>query len=60
MATHTPLEGLTVSDGRVTAATLGGSTDERVVVEHVVNAAGPWVGQVAAMAGLDIGMAPVG
>ena len=58
VATHTPLEGLTVSDGRVTAATLGGSTDERVAVEHVVNAAGPWVGQVAAMAGLDVEMAP--
>ncbi|PSQ17794.1 glycerol-3-phosphate dehydrogenase [Halobacteriales archaeon QS_8_69_73] len=55
---HAPLEGLTVEDGRVTAATLGGTVDGTVGVDHVVNATGAWAGEVAAMAGVDIEMAP--
>mgnify|MGYP006283179587 CR=1 FL=1 len=55
---HAPLEGLTVEDGQVTKATLGGDVDDTVEVEYVVNAAGAWAGQVAEMAGLDVEMAP--
>jgi len=55
---NAPLEALTVRDGRVTAARLGGTVAETVEPEYVVNAAGPWAGKVAAMAGLDVPMAP--
>jgi glycerol-3-phosphate dehydrogenase len=55
---HAPLESLTVSDGRVTAARLGGTVDATLHPEVVVNAAGAWAGQVAAMAGLDVEMQP--
>ncbi|MDS0278096.1 FAD-dependent oxidoreductase [Halomicroarcula sp. S1AR25-4] len=55
---HAPLESLTVTDGRVTAATLGGDADETVDPDYVVNAAGAWAGQVAAKAGVDVEMAP--
>jgi glycerol-3-phosphate dehydrogenase len=55
---HAPLEGLTVEGGRVTGATLGGTVDDSVDVAYVVNAAGAWAGEVAAMAGLNVGMAP--
>ncbi|MFB6167834.1 MAG: FAD-dependent oxidoreductase [Haloferacaceae archaeon] len=55
---HAPVGDLRVEDGRVTAARLGGSVDDWVDPEYVVNAAGAWAGQVAAMAGLDVGMAP--
>jgi glycerol-3-phosphate dehydrogenase len=55
---NTPLTGLNISDGRVDEATLGGEGDDSIEVTHVINAAGPWAGEVAAMAGLDVGMAP--
>jgi glycerol-3-phosphate dehydrogenase len=55
---HAPLTDLRVEDGEVTDAHLGGSVDDRVEPDHVVNAAGAWAGQVAAMAGLEVGMAP--
>jgi len=55
---HAPLESLTLDDGRVTGATLGGEGPDRVEAEYVVNAAGAWGGTVAAMAGLDVSMAP--
>ena len=55
---HAPLEGLTVEDGQVTKARLGGDVDDTIEAEYVVNAAGAWAGQVADMAGLDVGMAP--
>jgi glycerol-3-phosphate dehydrogenase len=55
---HAPLQDLRVEDGRVTGARLGGLVDARVEPEYVVNAAGAWAGQVAAMAGLDVEMAP--
>lgn len=54
---HAPLETLTVDDGRVTAATLGGTVSDTVDVEFVVNAAGPWAGQVAEMASVTLEMA---
>jgi len=55
---HAPLEDLAVADGRVTAADLGGSVDATVHPEFVVNATGAWAGDVAAMAGVDVEMAP--
>lgn len=55
---HGPLESLTVEDGRVTSARLGGAVEDDVEPDYVVNAAGAWGGQVAAMAGLDVEMAP--
>jgi len=55
---HAPLEEVTTSDGQVTAVRLGGSVDARVEPEYVVNAAGAWAGEVAAMAGLNVNMAP--
>jgi glycerol-3-phosphate dehydrogenase len=55
---HAPLEGLQVEDGRVRAASVGGAVGGTIEPDHVVNAAGPWAGSVAAMAGLDVTMAP--
>jgi glycerol-3-phosphate dehydrogenase len=55
---HAPLQDLRVADGRVTGARLGGSVDGWVEPDYVVNAAGAWAGSVAAMAGLDVKMAP--
>lgn len=55
---HAPLENLTVDDGRITQATLGGSVDATVAPQYVINATGAWAGQVAAMAGVDVEMAP--
>jgi glycerol-3-phosphate dehydrogenase len=55
---HAPLEGLTVADGRVVAADLGGTVDATVEPEFVVNATGAWAGDVAAMADVDVQMAP--
>jgi len=54
---HAPLEDLTVDDGRVTTATLGGTVSDTRDVEFVVNAAGPWAGQVAELAGVTLDMA---
>jgi glycerol-3-phosphate dehydrogenase len=55
---HAPLEDLAVEDGRVVAADLGGRVDATVEPEFVVNATGAWAGDVAAMAGVDVQMAP--
>jgi len=55
---HAPLTDLRVEDGAVTAARLGGAVDDWVEPDHLVNAAGAWAGEVAAMAGLEVGMAP--
>lgn len=55
---HAPIEELTVENGRVTAARVGGSVDDVVDPKYVVNAAGAWAGQVAEKAGLDVEMKP--
>ncbi len=55
---HAPLGGLGVEDGRVTTARVGGAVDDVVEPRFVVNAAGAWAGEVAAMAGLDVAMEP--
>lgn len=55
---HAPLESLHVEDGAVTEARVGGSVDDTIRPEYVVNAAGAWAGTVAEMAGLDVEMQP--
>nr|WP_195837557.1 FAD-dependent oxidoreductase [Halorhabdus sp. CBA1104] len=55
---HAPLEAVSVVDGRITEATLGGTVERTIEPEHVVNAAGAWAGQVAALAGVEVTMAP--
>lgn len=55
---HAPLEELTVTDGRVQAAMVGGSVDATLQPEYVVNATGAWAESVAAMAGLEVPMRP--
>ena len=55
---HTPIESMTVEDGRVAQVRVGGDTPETFTPEYVVNAAGAWAGQVAEMAGLDVDMQP--
>lgn len=53
-----PLTGLTVDDGAIERASIGGSGSGPVEPKFVVNAAGAWAGQVASMAGLSVSMAP--
>lgn len=55
---HAPLEALTVADGEIVSAELGGTVEATIEPDYVVNAAGAWAGEVAAMAGLDVSMAP--
>ncbi len=55
---HAPVEDVVVSDGRVTGVEVGGTVDDRIDAEYVVNAAGAWAGELAAMAGLDVSMRP--
>ena len=55
-ATHTAVTGLNVADGAVT----GIRTSRRAVAtEMVINAAGPWAGAVARLAGQDLPVVPV-
>ena len=55
---HAPLQDLVVENGRVVQAVLGGSVGATITPQYVVNATGAWAGQVAAMAGVDVEMAP--
>jgi len=55
---HAPVEGMTVSDGRVRSVEVGGTVDGRIEPEYVVNAAGAWAEGVAAMADVDVEMRP--
>jgi glycerol-3-phosphate dehydrogenase len=55
---HAPVEDVTVAGGRVTGVEVGGSVDDEIVAEYVVNAAGAWAGQLAEMAGLSVDMRP--
>ncbi|QLD88008.1 FAD-dependent oxidoreductase [Natronomonas salina] len=51
----TPVEDVVVEDERV----IGVETSAgRIAADHVVNAGGAWAGKVAALAGLDVPMAP--
>jgi glycerol-3-phosphate dehydrogenase len=56
--THAPVESMTVSEGRIGSVTVGGRLDTTVEAELVVNATGPWAGPCAALAGVDVPMAP--
>ena len=56
--TDAPLEGFSVADDRIVAARVGGGVDRRVQPDYLVNAAGPWAGTVARMAGAQVGLAP--
>jgi len=53
----TEVTGIQVKKGRVQAVEV--ATGERVVTPVVINAAGPYAGQVAAMVGLDLPVRPV-
>lgn len=55
---HAPLEGLTIEDGQVTGAHLGGSVEATIEPEYLISAAGAWAGKVAAMADVELPMAP--
>jgi glycerol-3-phosphate dehydrogenase len=55
---HAPAESMTVVDSEVTGVHLGGTVDDVVEADYVVNATGAWAGKVAAMAGLDVKMKP--
>ncbi|QLD84466.1 FAD-dependent oxidoreductase [Natronomonas halophila] len=55
LRTNTPIEDIRIENGRVVGVEADG---EFVAADHVVNAAGAWAGEIAAMAGLDIEMAP--
>jgi glycine/D-amino acid oxidase-like deaminating enzyme len=55
-ATHTTVTGLRITGGAVT----GVRTDQRAVAtDMVINAAGPWAGAVASLAGLQLPIVPV-
>jgi glycine/D-amino acid oxidase-like deaminating enzyme len=53
---HTDVVGVDVQDGRVQRVR---TTRGTIATNHVVNAAGAWAGDVAAMAGLEIPVIPV-
>lgn len=56
--THAPAESMTVSDGRIESVRVGGRLDTTVDADWVVNAAGPWAGSCAALAGVSVPMRP--
>jgi glycerol-3-phosphate dehydrogenase len=53
---ESPVEGIEVAQRGVTAVDVGGRLDGRVEADVVVNAAGPWAGRCAALAGVDLPM----
>jgi len=55
---HTPVEDVLVEDGQVTGVQVGGTIDDAIEADYVVNATGAWAGRFAAMAGLDVEMQP--
>jgi len=55
---NAPVEGMTVRDGQVIEAHLGGDVDGTIEPTYVVNAGGAWAGSVASMAGVELPMAP--
>ena len=50
------VSGVEVDGGRVRAVVANG---QRIACEHVINAAGPWAGQLGEMAGVEIPITPV-
>ncbi len=55
---HAPLNDLVVEGGKVTQALLGGDVNAPVAPRYVINATGAWAGQVAALANVEVEMAP--
>ena len=53
--TGTPVSAVHTRDGTVLGVTAGG---ERLEADYVVNAAGPWAAELAAMAGIDLPVSP--
>lgn len=59
--TYCRLTGFTVEDGSIRSATAVNTRDgseERIDCSFVINAAGPWAGEVSAMAGLELPVSP--
>lgn len=56
--THAPVEDIAIDDGRVQHVAVGGSVDDRIAPEYVVNATGAWAEALADMADLDVAMRP--
>ncbi|MCU4924958.1 FAD-dependent oxidoreductase [Halobacteria archaeon AArc-dxtr1] len=56
--THAPVTDVTVADGHIQSVSLGGEDGTTVEPAYVVNAAGPYAGAVADLAGLDVEMRP--
>lgn len=55
---HAPVEDVTVTNERITGVELGGSIDDRIEPDYVVNATGAWAEEIAAMAGVTVEMRP--
>ncbi|WP_231190113.1 FAD-dependent oxidoreductase [Haladaptatus sp. DYF46] len=55
---HAPIEDITVSDEQITSIRIGGTIDDWIEADYIVNATGAWAGELAAMAGLGIEMQP--
>ena len=56
LLSEAPVSGVEIDGGRVRAVVASG---QRIACEHLVNAAGPWAGQLGEMAGVDIPITPV-
>lgn len=56
--TDAPVENITVSDGAIRSVEVGGSLNETIEPEYVVNATGAWADTLGAMAGVDFEMKP--
>ncbi len=55
---HAPVEAVDVTDGAVSSVRVGGDVDATLEPECVINATGAWADQLAALAGVEVGMAP--
>lgn len=55
---HAPIEDITVNNDRITSVRVGGTIDDWLEADYVVNATGAWAGELAAMVGLDVEMQP--
>ncbi|MFB6256717.1 MAG: FAD-dependent oxidoreductase, partial [Haloplanus sp.] len=53
-----PVEDIHVENGTVAGVDIGGALDATVRADAVVNAAGPWAGRCAALAGVSVPMRP--
>lgn len=56
--THAPVEGITRDGETVTGVEVGGSVDDTIAADYVINATGAWAGKLAEMAGLEVEMQP--